>query len=72
MTKHDDPGYGPVYRWIDDSKDPDNSEKRKAAEKWMRENPDGLVIHHIIVHPPDRSSWPGYHWKAREASKAVH
>jgi len=52
VEKKTNPGYGPVFRFIDDP---------EGVERCRRENPDAFIIHRVIVRPPDRSSEPGYY-----------
>ena len=54
VQKRTDPGYGPVFKLINDPRDPENARRLKQAEKFRRENPNGLIIQHTIVHPPNR------------------
>ncbi|MGC2077601.1 MAG: hypothetical protein WA728_16520 [Xanthobacteraceae bacterium] len=44
----------PVFKLIDDPRDPENARRLEQAEKFHRENPNGLIIRHIIVYPPNR------------------
>jgi hypothetical protein len=61
MEKTTNPGYGPVFEYIDDPKDPDNGEKLADAQRFRRENPNGLIMHWIIVDPPDgEPNWERY------------
>jgi hypothetical protein len=46
-----DPGYGPVFKLIDDPRDPENAKRLEEAEKFRRDNPNGLIIQHTIVRP---------------------
>jgi len=48
-----DPGYGPVFELIDDQHDPENVKRLEAAVQFKRDNPNGQISHHIIVHPPN-------------------
>lgn len=45
---------GPAFKLIDDARDPENARRLEQAEKFRRENPNALIIRHIIVHPPKR------------------
>ena len=51
MQKKTDPGYGPVFKLIDNPRDPENAKRLEAAEKFRSNNPKGLIIRHIIVSP---------------------
>jgi hypothetical protein len=44
----------PVFRFINDSADPDNAERVAAAEKFKRDNPGGFVIARFMVGGPGR------------------
>jgi hypothetical protein len=54
VQKQTDPGYGPVFKLINDPRDPQNAGRLEQAEKFRRENPNGLIIQHTIVRPQDR------------------
>ena len=54
VQKRNDPGYGPVFKLIDDPRDPENAKRLEEAEKFRRDNPNGLIIQHTIVSPPNR------------------
>jgi hypothetical protein len=45
--------YPPVFRLIDDPRDPENAQRLEAAERFRRDNPSGLLIHRRIVCPPN-------------------
>ena len=45
------PGYPPVFRLIDDPRDPENAQRLEEAERFRRDNPSGLIIHRLIVYP---------------------
>ena len=51
MSEIESPGYPPVFRLIDDPRDPENAQRLEEAERFRRDNPSGLIIHHLIVHP---------------------
>jgi hypothetical protein len=53
MEKTTNPGYGPVFEYLDDPKDPDNAARLAEAQRFRRENPNGLIIHDLVVSPPD-------------------
>jgi hypothetical protein len=50
IQKRTDPGYGPVFRLIDDPRDPENAKRLEEAEAFQRDNPNGLIFCRIIVH----------------------
>ena len=56
VQKRNDPGYGPVFKFINDPRDPENEQGLKEAEQFRRDNPNGLIIRHIIVSPPTAGS----------------
>ena len=53
VQKRTDPGRGPVFNLIDDSRDPENEKRLREAAQFKRDNPKGQIVHHIIVHPPN-------------------
>ena len=56
-----DPGYGPVFELIDDQHDPENVKRLEAAVQFKRDNPNGLIIRNLIVHPPNgEPNWERY------------
>jgi hypothetical protein len=58
MSEIESPGYPPVFRLIDDPRDPENAQRLEEAERFRRDNPSGLIIRRLIVHPPrDKSNW---------------
>lgn len=66
-----DPGYGPVFRLIDDPSDPENEKRWKEAKEFRRENPNGLITHHIVLSPPNGElNWERYHESGASAQIA--
>jgi hypothetical protein len=62
VEKEANPGYGPVFELHDDPRDPDNAERLAEAVQFRLKHPHGLIIHRIIVSPPDRHpNWEQYH-----------
>jgi len=60
VRKRTDPGYRPIFTLIDDPRDPENAKRLEAARQFQRDNPNGLIIRHLIVHPPKgKSNWEG-------------
>jgi hypothetical protein len=56
--KRADPGRGPIFNLIDDPRDPENGKRLQEAAQFKRDNPNGQIIHQIIVHPPNgESNW---------------
>ena len=63
IERRTDPGYGPVFRLIDDPRDPENAIRLEEAdprdpenairleeaEAFKRDNPNGLIIHRVIA-----------------------
>jgi hypothetical protein len=46
-------GRGPIFALMDDSRDPENGKRLQEAAPFKRDNPNGQIIHQIIVHPPN-------------------
>jgi hypothetical protein len=60
VRKRTDPGYRPIFTLIDDPRDPENAQRLEDAERFMRDNPNGLIIRHLIVRPPKgKPNWEG-------------
>jgi hypothetical protein len=53
IERRTNPGYRPVFELIDDPRDPENAQRVEDAERFRRDNPKGLIIHQLIVHPPN-------------------
>ena len=52
---------GPTFQLIDDPRDPENAKRWKEAEQFRRDNPNGLIVHHIIMSPPNgEPNWQRY------------
>lgn len=52
---------GPTFQLIDDPRDPENVKRWKEAEQFGRDNPNGLLIHHIVMSPPNgEPDWRRY------------
>jgi hypothetical protein len=47
---------GPTFQLIDDPRDPENVKRWKEAEQFRRDNPNGLLIHHIVMSPPNEET----------------
>ena len=68
-----DPGYGPVFKLIDDPRDPENAKRLEEAEKFRRDNPNGLIIRRLIVHPPKgQPNWEHVSTEERERYLAAY
>jgi hypothetical protein len=67
MSEIESPGYPPVFRLIDDPRDPENAQRLEEAERFRRDNPSGLIIHRLILRPPrGKSNWANVSRKERE------
>jgi hypothetical protein len=67
VQKRTDPGYGPVFKLIDDPHDPENAKRLEEAKRFQRDNPKGLIIRHLIVRPPNgKPNWEGVTREERE------
>jgi hypothetical protein len=67
------PGYPPVFTLIDDPRDPGNAQRLEDAERFRRDNPNGLIIRHLIVHPPNgKPNWEGVSRGERERWLAAY
>jgi hypothetical protein len=64
------PGRGPVFKLIDDYRDPENPKRLEEARQFQRDNPNGLIIRHVIVHPPRGEAELGGCLKRRAATVA--
>ena len=53
VQKKTDPGYGPIFNLIDDPRDPENGKRLQEAAQFQRDNPNGQILHNIVVHPPN-------------------
>jgi hypothetical protein len=53
VQKRTDPGRGPIFTLIDDPRDPENGKRLQEAAKFKRDNPNGQILHQIIMHPPN-------------------
>ena len=61
------PGYPPVFQLIDDPRDPENAQRLEDAERFRRDNPNGLLIHRRIIHPPNgKLNWKNVSTKERK------
>ena len=54
IERRTDPGFGPVFRLIDDPRDPENAKRLEEAEAFKRDRPNGLIFRRVIVRPGDR------------------
>jgi hypothetical protein len=68
VEKRTNPGYWTaVFKLFDDPRDPENPKRLEEAAQFRRDNPRGLIIHHIIVSPPKgKSNWEGVSSEERE------
>ena len=61
VEKRTDPGHGPIFKLINDVHDPENAKRLEEAAQFIRANPNGRIIHHIIMHPPNgEPNWERY------------
>ena len=73
IERRTDPGYGPIFKLIDDPRDPENAKRLAEAKKFRRDNPNGLIIRHLIVRPPNgKSNWEGVTREERERWLAAY
>ena len=67
MQNDESDGYGPVFRLIDDPRDPENAKRLEEAEAFKRDNPNGLIFRRVIVSPPTgKPNWEGVSREERE------
>jgi len=67
MERRTNPGYPPVFTLIDDPRDPENAQRLDDAERFRRDNPNGLIIRHRVVHPPNGElNWENVSREERE------
>jgi hypothetical protein len=61
------PGYGPIFKLVDNPRDPENVKRLEEARQSKRDNPNGLIIRHVIVSPPTgKPNWEGVSREERE------
>ena len=73
IERRTDPGYGPVFRLIDDPCDPENAKRLEEAEAFKRDNPNGLVFHRVTVRPPKgQPNWGHLSTEEREHYLAAY
>jgi hypothetical protein len=53
VQKRTDPGHGPIFKLIDDPRDPENAKRLGEAAQFKRDNPNGRILHLIVVRPPN-------------------
>ena len=67
MTNPISKRYPPVFTLIDDPRDPENAQRLEDAERFRRDNPNGLLIHRRIIHPPNgKLNWKNVSTKERK------
>jgi hypothetical protein len=64
IERRTDPGYGPIFKLIDNPRDPENVKRLEEARQFVRDNPNGLIIRHLIVSPP--TGKPNWEYVTRE------
>ena len=73
VEKRADPGYGPIFTLIDDPYDPENPKRLEEARQFLRDNPNGMIIRHVIVSPPrGKPNWEGISSKERQRWLAAY
>ena len=61
VQKRIDLGRRPIFNLINDAHDPENGKRLQEAAQFKRDNPNGQIIHQIIVHPPNgEPNWERY------------
>ena len=53
VRKRTDSGLGPIFELIDDPRDPENGKRLQEAAQFKRDNPNGRILHIIVVRPPN-------------------
>ena len=67
----EEPAYGAVFRLIDNPRDPDNEGRLAEAARFKLEHPHGMLIHRVIVGPPNgHSTWEQFHAEGSSAKIA--
>jgi hypothetical protein len=67
------PGRDPVFKLIDDPRDPENPKRLEEARQFLRDIPNGLLIRQVIVSPPrGKPNWEGVSSKERERWLAAY
>jgi hypothetical protein len=62
-----------IFTLIDDPYDHENPRRLEEAAQFLRDNPNGQIIHHIIVSPPrGKPNWEGVSSEERERWLAVY
>jgi hypothetical protein len=73
VRKRTDPGYRPIFTLIEDPRDPENAKRLEEAERFRRDNPNGLLLRCLIVHPPKgKPNWEGVTREERERYLAAY
>jgi hypothetical protein len=71
VEKETNPGYGPVFELHDNPRDHDNAERLAEAVQFRLNHPHGMIIHRIIISPPDRApNWEQFHANGSSAEIA--
>jgi hypothetical protein len=61
IQKRTDLGRGPIFTLMDDPRDPENGKRFQEAAEFKRDNPNGRIIHQIILHPPNgEPNWESF------------
>jgi len=73
IQKRTDPAYGPVFKLIDDPRDPENARRLEEAERFRRDNPNGLIFRRVIVSSPNgKPNWGHVSTEERERWLAAY
>jgi hypothetical protein len=73
LEKRTDPGRGPLFKLIDNPYDPENAKRLEEARQFLRDNPNGWIIRHVIVSPPrGKPNWEGVSREERERWLAAY
>jgi hypothetical protein len=67
------PGRDPVFKSTDDPYDPENPKRLEEARQFLRDNPNGMIIRHLIVSPPrGKPNWEGVSSEERQRWLAAY
>ena len=73
IERRTNPGYPPVFRLIDNPRDPENAKRLEEAERFRRDNPNGLLFCRLIVRPPNgEPNWEHVSREKRERYLAAY
>ena len=73
IERQTNPGYPPVFNLTDNPRDPENAKRLEEAERFRRDNPNGLIFRRVIVPPPTgKPNWEGVSREERERWLAAY